>query len=171
NAKMKTNQTRSLVGKCFVSLSPPLHHLPLLLSQLPSPDTCRTTSRTTSRRAPNQTRILFLRSIHRAPAQRDPESKAPKSMDDPRLGRKIRVFADFFAVLEQRGLLFNESKALCIGARVGQEVEALRRVGVSDSVGIDLVPYPPLVLQGDFSPMSSTTRSTPISSSRRLKGR
>ncbi|KAK1383851.1 Methyltransferase type 11 [Heracleum sosnowskyi] len=41
-------------------------------------------------------------------------------------------------------------KALCVGARVGQEVEALKRVGVSDSVGIDLVPYPPLVIQGDF---------------------
>ncbi|KAJ6431044.1 hypothetical protein OIU84_018529 [Salix udensis] len=31
-----------------------------------------------------------------------------------------------------------------------QEVEALRRVGVSDSVGMDLVPYPPLVVKGDF---------------------
>ena len=29
-------------------------------------------------------------------------------------------------------------------------MEALRRIGVSDSVGIDLVPYPPLVLKGDF---------------------
>ncbi|KAL6969340.1 hypothetical protein U1Q18_029056 [Sarracenia purpurea var. burkii] len=64
--------------------------------------------------------------------------------------RKIRVFADFFADLKRERLLFNHSKALCVGARVGQEVEALRRVGVSDSVGIDLVPYPPLVLRGDF---------------------
>ena len=29
-------------------------------------------------------------------------------------------------------------------------MEALRRIGVSNSVGIDLVPYPPLVLKGDF---------------------
>ncbi|KAG5236156.1 methyltransferase domain-containing protein [Salix suchowensis] len=64
--------------------------------------------------------------------------------------RKIQVFADFFQVLKQKNLLFNESKALCIGARVGQEVEALRRIGVSDSVGMDLVPYPPLVVRGDF---------------------
>ncbi|KAJ6355970.1 hypothetical protein OIU78_004154 [Salix suchowensis] len=62
--------------------------------------------------------------------------------------RKIQVFADFFQVLKQKNLLFNESKALCIGARVGQEVEALRRIGVSDSVGMDLVPYPPLVVKG-----------------------
>ncbi|KAA8542183.1 hypothetical protein F0562_023335 [Nyssa sinensis] len=65
-------------------------------------------------------------------------------------GRKVRVFAEFFESLKQRSLLFNESKALCIGARVGQEVAALRQVGITDSVGIDLVPYPPLVLKGDF---------------------
>ncbi|CAK7332451.1 unnamed protein product [Dovyalis caffra] len=64
--------------------------------------------------------------------------------------RKIQVFADFFKDLKQKNLISNESKALCIGARVGQEVEALRRVGVSDSVGMDLVPYPPLVVKGDF---------------------
>ncbi|KAF8390557.1 hypothetical protein HHK36_025084 [Tetracentron sinense] len=64
--------------------------------------------------------------------------------------RKIDVFAKFFEELKQKHLLANDSKALCIGARVGQEVAALRRVGVSDSVGIDLVPYPPLVVKGDF---------------------
>ncbi|XP_051123210.1 uncharacterized protein LOC127246060 [Andrographis paniculata] len=64
--------------------------------------------------------------------------------------RKVRVFAGFFADLKQRGLLSNGSKSLCIGARVGQEVAALKRVGVSDSVGMDLVPSPPLVVKGDF---------------------
>ncbi|KAM6589488.1 hypothetical protein CsatA_012093 [Cannabis sativa] len=64
--------------------------------------------------------------------------------------RKIKVFSQFFDQLKRQNLLSNDSKALCIGARVGQEVEALRRIGVSDSVGIDLVPYPPLVVKGDF---------------------
>ncbi|KAF5730915.1 hypothetical protein HS088_TW19G00517 [Tripterygium wilfordii] len=64
--------------------------------------------------------------------------------------RKVRVFAKFFESFKQRNLLFNESKALSIGARVGQEVAALKRVGVSDSVGMDLVPRPPLVVKGDF---------------------
>lgn len=64
--------------------------------------------------------------------------------------RKIQVFSQFFNSLKQRGLLSNGSKALCIGARVGQEVEALKRIGVSDSIGMDLVPYPPLVIRGDF---------------------
>ncbi|GAB4829303.1 hypothetical protein Ancab_018973 [Ancistrocladus abbreviatus] len=64
--------------------------------------------------------------------------------------RKIRVFYKFFMELKETGLLQNSSRSLCIGARVGQEVEALKRVGVSDSIGIDLVPYPPLVIKGDF---------------------
>ncbi|CAJ1930936.1 unnamed protein product [Sphenostylis stenocarpa] len=64
--------------------------------------------------------------------------------------RKISVFARFFQELKDKKLLQNTSKALCIGARVGQEVEALRRIGVADSVGMDLVPYPPLVVKGDF---------------------
>ncbi|KAL5826940.1 hypothetical protein ACOSQ3_018784 [Xanthoceras sorbifolium] len=64
--------------------------------------------------------------------------------------RKIHVFSNLFHDLKKKRLLSNQSKALCIGARVGQEVEALRRVGVSHSVGIDLVPYPPLVVKGDF---------------------
>ncbi|KAJ8771270.1 hypothetical protein K2173_026447 [Erythroxylum novogranatense] len=64
--------------------------------------------------------------------------------------RKVRVFSDFFESLKQRNLLWNTSRALSIGARVGQEVEALRRIGVADSIGMDLVPCPPLVVAGDF---------------------
>ncbi|KAL4383765.1 hypothetical protein GQ457_15G006620 [Hibiscus cannabinus] len=64
--------------------------------------------------------------------------------------RKIKVFAHFFQSLKKRNLVFNGSKALSIGARVGQEVAAMKMVGVSDAVGIDLVPYPPLVMKGDF---------------------
>lgn len=64
--------------------------------------------------------------------------------------RKVDGFSRFFQDLATKGLLFNGSKALCIGARVGQEVAALRRIGVNDSVGIDLVPYPPFVQEGDF---------------------
>ncbi|KAG9445535.1 hypothetical protein H6P81_011663 [Aristolochia fimbriata] len=64
--------------------------------------------------------------------------------------RKIVVFAGFFSRLRSEGLLSNASSCLCIGARMGQEVAALRRIGVHDAVGIDLAPRPPLVLRGDF---------------------
>lgn len=60
------------------------------------------------------------------------------------------MFTAFFQELKRQKLIGNDSKALCIGARMGQEVEALRRVGVSDSIGMDLVPSPPLVVEGDF---------------------
>ncbi|KAK2648037.1 hypothetical protein Ddye_015526 [Dipteronia dyeriana] len=64
--------------------------------------------------------------------------------------RKVRVFSGFFESLKRRRLISNDSKALSIGARVGQEVAALKLVGLEDSVGIDLVPRPPLVVEGDF---------------------
>ncbi|KAG5583097.1 hypothetical protein H5410_053724 [Solanum commersonii] len=64
--------------------------------------------------------------------------------------RKIQVFSKFFTDLKNENLLSDTSKVLCIGARMGQEVEAMKRIGVSDSIGMDLVPYPPLVMKGDF---------------------
>ncbi|RLM61695.1 hypothetical protein C2845_PM14G01410 [Panicum miliaceum] len=64
--------------------------------------------------------------------------------------RKVDAFARAFARLRREGLLANASRALCVGARLGQEVAALRQVGVADAVGIDLAPAPPLVVRGDF---------------------
>ncbi|GJN12568.1 hypothetical protein PR202_ga30854 [Eleusine coracana subsp. coracana] len=68
--------------------------------------------------------------------------------------RKVDAFARAFARLRDSSsdhpLLTNASRALCVGARLGQEVAALRQVGVADSIGIDLAPAPPLVAKGDF---------------------
>ncbi|CAL9202982.1 uncharacterized protein LOC135631508 [Musa acuminata AAA Group] len=64
--------------------------------------------------------------------------------------RKVRVFARFFADLAAEGLVSNASAALCVGARMGQEVAALRGIGVVGAVGMDLAPAPPLVVAGDF---------------------
>jgi SAM-dependent methyltransferase len=66
--------------------------------------------------------------------------------------RKVDVFSAMFRGLmkEPGRLLRAGSKALCIGARVGQEVVALKEIGVADAIGIDLVPYPPLVIRGDM---------------------
>ena len=41
------------------------------------------------------------------------------------------------------------TKALCLGARLGAEVQALKDMGY-DAIGIDLVPCPPFVIKGDF---------------------
>jgi SAM-dependent methyltransferase len=48
-----------------------------------------------------------------------------------------------------QGILAACPNALCLGARTGQEVHVLREMGVSGAIGIDLVPTPPLVLEGD----------------------
>lgn len=45
--------------------------------------------------------------------------------------------------------LINKKKALCLGARTGQEVKALQDLGV-DAIGIDLVPFPPYTEEGDI---------------------
>lgn len=52
-----------------------------------------------------------------------------------------KVFSRFSSVLGK--------KALCIGARTGQEVVALKNLGV-EAIGIDLVPHGENVLQGDM---------------------
>jgi len=64
--------------------------------------------------------------------------------------RKVDVFSGMFRGLMKARLLTPGSKALCIGARVGQEVVALKEIGVPDAIGMDLVPYPPLVIHGDM---------------------
>lgn len=64
--------------------------------------------------------------------------------------RKVDVFSFHFQILMNESLLKPGDKALCIAARVGQEVLALKEVGVEDSIGVDLVPSPPLVVKGDM---------------------
>ncbi|XP_057440346.1 uncharacterized protein LOC130732281 [Lotus japonicus] len=144
---MKINLTRPFILRCFlISL---FLSLPFLFLHLFSP-----------RQQPHQSHTNKDLTIR--PGYTSYEAYIQRQLNktlNPRLrkvwttrdwNRKIPVFARFFEELKEKNLLKNASKALCIGARVGQEVEALRRIGVVDSVGIDLVPYPPLVVKGDF---------------------
>ncbi|GLJ38466.1 hypothetical protein SUGI_0783510 [Cryptomeria japonica] len=64
--------------------------------------------------------------------------------------QKVDEFSVFFQGFMEEGLLKSEDKALCVGAKEGQQVLALREIGVSDAVGIDTVPSLPLVMEGDF---------------------
>lgn len=64
--------------------------------------------------------------------------------------RKVDVFSSLFQNLMNKGILKASDKALCIAARVGQEVLALKEIGVDDAIGVDLVPSPPLVVKGDM---------------------
>jgi SAM-dependent methyltransferase len=46
--------------------------------------------------------------------------------------------------------LVKDSKCLCIGARTGQEVVALNELGITNVIGLDLVPHSPHVIKGDM---------------------
>jgi SAM-dependent methyltransferase len=62
---------------------------------------------------------------------------------------KVRTFMKRFAVVQADGFIAKGQKALCLGARMGEEVEALRNMGF-DALGVDLVARPPLVIEADF---------------------
>jgi SAM-dependent methyltransferase len=46
--------------------------------------------------------------------------------------------------------LNENTKCLCLGARTGQEVVALKEMGIKEVVGIDIVPCEPHVIEGDI---------------------
>ncbi|AES62384.1 methyltransferase [Medicago truncatula] len=49
----------------------------------------------------------------------------------------------------RQGSLLPNSKALCIDTPTGEDVLALKEIGVVDSVGIFKKPSPPLIIQGE----------------------
>eukprot|EP00250_Pteridium_aquilinum_P031359 c43478_g1_i1 orf=544-1449(+) len=63
---------------------------------------------------------------------------------------KVSIFIDVFSDIMKKGVLKPCVKALCIGAGQGHEVLALKEMGIYNSIGIDLVAAPPLVMKGDM---------------------
>ena len=59
----------------------------------------------------------------------------------------VRRFSARFA--ELAGIVPAGRRAICLGARLGAEVQALRDLGY-DAIGVDLVASPPLVIRGDM---------------------
>ena len=57
---------------------------------------------------------------------------------------KVDMFLDHF----KRNKKYLKGKALGICARTGQEIEAMNQLGL-DAIGVDIVAYPPLVIEGD----------------------
>ncbi|OGV49406.1 MAG: hypothetical protein A2X49_00585 [Lentisphaerae bacterium GWF2_52_8] len=62
---------------------------------------------------------------------------------------KLLYFEKHFKKVTDSFPLMAHARAIALGARTGQEVEAMRKTGF-DAIGIDIVPCPPLVLQGDI---------------------
>lgn len=61
---------------------------------------------------------------------------------------KIDIFKRLFQ--ENIKIIEESKKALCLASRTGQEVVALKELGVQDTTGIDLHEFPPYTLKGDF---------------------
>ena len=66
-------------------------------------------------------------------------------------GKEWQIKVDGFRHLFKRNeeFLQNKKNSICLGARTGQEVFVLRELGL-DSIGIDLVEFPPYTIKGDI---------------------
>jgi SAM-dependent methyltransferase len=62
---------------------------------------------------------------------------------------KIKIFEDIFEYYKKNYGLKDKDKAICFGARTGQEVVALKNLNL-DAIGIDIVPQEPYVIIGDI---------------------
>ncbi len=60
---------------------------------------------------------------------------------------KLEGFKDIFS--RNSSYLRSGMRAICLGARTGQEVKALQDMGL-DAIGIDLVAFPPFTIEGDI---------------------
>ena len=78
-----------------------------------------------------------------------------KTLDPSRIkkwkGKEWQIKVDGFRHLFKRNeeFLQNKKNSICLGARTGQEVFVLRELGL-DSIGIDLVEFPPYTIKGDI---------------------
>ncbi|XP_021909817.1 uncharacterized protein LOC110823689 [Carica papaya] len=67
--------------------------------------------------------------------------------------RKSRKLFDYFSTVFQdliaEGYLSPDAKTLCIDTRNGEDILALREIGVSDAIGISREDSPPLILSGE----------------------
>jgi len=80
-----------------------------------------------------------------------------KTSDPLRRQKWIENFAHNTQVFKNAFLPYSDliqydkiTGAVCLGARMGEEVAALRELGITDAIGIDLVPYEDLVIEGDI---------------------
>lgn len=148
---MKITLTKPFILRCFlISLFLSLPFLFLHLFSPTQPINTITTSKTSKKDLTIRSGYKSYEAYIQRQLNKTLNTKLRKIWTTRDWNRKIPVFAKFFSELKTKNLLQETSKALCIGARVGQEVEALRRINVVDSIGMDLVPHPPLVVEGDF---------------------
>lgn len=72
---------------------------------------------------------------------------------------KLEYFKIFFDKLLSKYKLPKNIKTVCLGARTGQEVQALIDLGYNDSIGTDLVESLPLVIEDDVHNMQFESKT------------
>lgn len=98
------------------------------------------------RRRGMATRRISYDSYIRLQIGKTADSKRRKTWVGEEWDEKVSAFQAHFRSLS---FLIQGVSALCVGARTGQEVSALKSLGC-DAIGVDLVPSPPLVMYGDM---------------------
>ena len=63
---------------------------------------------------------------------------------EPKTKGFIEIFKTYVGAFDVNG------KCVCLGSRTGQEVLALKTLGFEDSIGIDLIAFPPYTIEADF---------------------
>ena len=66
-----------------------------------------------------------------------------------RFNKKVSVFQRRFSSILEKEYIKEGQKVICLGARMGEEVQAFQNLGL-DAIGVDLVPSLPLVIKADF---------------------
>jgi SAM-dependent methyltransferase len=112
---------------------------------------------------------VVVESFHRSPNNKDKMSyeeylqwQKKKSLDPVRRKKwkgeewnsKFSKFKERFLLYKERKYFDNNSKVLLVGARTGQEVAAMRDIGVSSAMGMDIVEDLPYVIASDMHDMS-----------------
>jgi SAM-dependent methyltransferase len=66
----------------------------------------------------------------------------------PEWNEKIDIFTKLFK--SNIDLIQNKKNAICLGSRTGQEVVALKNIGITNCIGIDLHEFKPYTIKGDI---------------------
>lgn len=74
-----------------------------------------------------------------------------KNVTKKKFNKRVSMFKSQFSSVLKDLPISKNVRILCLGARRGEEIVALRQIGYNgDIIGIDLVAFPPDVIKGDF---------------------
>lgn len=75
------------------------------------------------------------------------DPKRIRQWQGPEWNTKLQGFRQIFA--RNASFIDGAENAICLGSRTGQEVVALRELGIN-AIGVDLVPFEPYTIEGDI---------------------